>query len=358
MIAAAQRIRSGEEAIPAIEERLRGLEEAERGLHGSLEGRRSTMAEMLAALQRIGRKPPPALLVRPDDALRAVRAAIALGAVLPQMRSEAEALASDLAELARVRRESGSERDRLAAELSALSQQRERMALLVEERQRRQSEIEKALEAERDHAVRLARQADNVKDLIAKLEQNLDTAGRAARAAARAAEEAKSQSARPDLAALKDPGRLAPAIAFAAARGMLPRPVNGVTTRDFGAPDRVGGTDKGVSITTRAAAQVTSPCDGWVVYAAPYRSYGQLLILNAGGGYHVLLAGMERISVELGQFVLTGEPVAVMGSGAQPGSIVAAGSSQPVLYIEFRKDGAPVDPTPWWATNEGEKVRG
>ena len=102
---------------------------------------------------------------------------------------------------------------------------------------------------------------------------------------------------------------------------------------------------------------MTAPCDGWVVYAGPFRSYGQLLILNAGGGYHVLLAGMERISVDLGQFVLTGEPVAVMGGGPQSAAAVATGSSQPVLYIEFRKDGSPVDPSPWWAS-DSEKVRG
>jgi septal ring factor EnvC (AmiA/AmiB activator) len=82
------------------------------------------------------------------------------------------------------------------------------------------------------------------------------------------------------------------------------------------------------------------------------------LILNAGGGYHVLLAGMERISVDLGQFVLTGEPVAVMGGPAQVSAAMTTGSKQPVLYVEFRKDGAPIDPSPWWATNESEKVRG
>ena len=87
-------------------------------------------------------------------------------------------------------------------------------------------------------------------------------------------------------------------------------------------------------------------------------NYSQLLILNAGGGYHVLLAGMERISVDLGQFVVTGEPVAVMGGGAQSAVAKASGASQPVLYVEFRKDGVPVDPGPWWAANEGQKVRG
>ena len=121
----------------------------------------------------------------------------------------------------------------------------------------------------------------------------------------------------------------------------------------------LGGTQKGLSIAARAGAQITSPCDGWVVYAGPFRSYGQLLILNAGGGYHVLLAGMERTSVDLGQFVLTGEPVAVMGGGSHGiRGRQRPGLKQPVLYVEFRKDGTPIDPSPWWATTEGEKVRG
>jgi septal ring factor EnvC (AmiA/AmiB activator) len=82
------------------------------------------------------------------------------------------------------------------------------------------------------------------------------------------------------------------------------------------------------------------------------------LILNAGGGYHVLLAGMERVSVDIGQFVLTGEPVAMMGSGSKVAAILTVGSSQPILYVEFRKDGTPIDPSPWWAISEGEKARG
>jgi len=81
------------------------------------------------------------------------------------------------------------------------------------------------------------------------------------------------------------------------------------------------------------------------------------LILNAGDGYHIVLAGMDRVSVDVGQFVLTGEPVAVMGASPPMAASLAAGSNQPVLYIEFRKDGTPVDPSPWWA-NEGEKARG
>jgi septal ring factor EnvC (AmiA/AmiB activator) len=162
----------------------------------------------------------------------------------------------------------------------------------------------------------------------------------------------------PDLAALNDPGRMTPAVAFADLRGQLHLPVNGSAIHAFGDPNGIGGTQKGVSIAATPGAQITAPCDSWVVYAGPFRSYGQLLILNAGGGYHVLLAGMERISVDLGQFVLTGEPVAVMGGQTPASAAMAAGSKQPVLYVEFRKGGTPIDPSPWWATNEGEKVRG
>ena len=197
----------------------------------------------------------------------------------------------------------------------------------------------------------MAAQVDNLKDLIGKLEQNLDPKTREAREAARSDQ-------RPALSAFRDPGRLAPAVAFASLRGQVPIPVNGVKLKGFGAPDGNGGVEKGVSIATRAGAQVTAPADGWVVYSGPFRSYGQLLILNVGGGYHVLLAGMDRISVDLGQFVLAGEPVAMMGNGSQIAAILATSTSQPVLYIEFRKDGAPVDPGPWWAAGEGEKVRG
>jgi septal ring factor EnvC (AmiA/AmiB activator) len=304
----------------------------------------------------MGRRPPPALLVGPEDAAKTVRSAIVLGAVLPELRAQAETLASDLSKLVKLREELAAGRSRLAGNIVTLNDERQRMSLLVEERQRKQGETEKALQSERQAASILARQVDNLKDLIGRLETGLDSATRTAREAAKAAEDQKN--ARTDLAALTDPGRLAPLVEFAAARGRLPMPVNGVKLRDFGASDGVGGTERGVTVATRAAAQVTSPCDGWVVYAGPFRSYGQLLILNAGGGYHILLAGMERISVDPGQFVLTGEPVAVMGGGPQSAAAVAIGSSQPVLYVEFRKDGTPVDPSPWWATTDSEKVRG
>ena len=351
LLTTAGRLRLAENNIAATETRLRKLEDKERTVRKSLDSRRAVITEILAALERIGRRPPPAIMTSPDDALLTVRTAMLLGAVLPEMRGEADALAADLLELARVRNDMGVEREAIGRDVAAFSSDQQRMTLLVQERQKKQAEAEKALDAQRQRTALLARQADNLKDLIARLERDAATRPGGEKPASPA-------DGKPNFAALKDPGRLAPAIAFASAKGALPLPVNGVRIRDFGSPDGLGGSEKGLWIASRAAAQVTAPCDGWVVYAGPFRSYGQLLILNAGGGYHILLAGMERISVDPGQFVLTGEPVAVMGGGPQSAAAVATGSSQPVLYVEFRKDGTPVDPSPWWATTDSEKVRG
>lgn len=357
LIDVAAQVRDIETRIGDAEARLRPLDSREQQIRGSLDSRRTEVVEVLAALQRAGRRAPPALLVRPEDALQSLRTAMLLGSVVPELRARAEKLAGDLSELIALRRTIASERDHLAADRDKLKDDQIRLAALVDERQRKQSAVEKDMEAEGARAVALSRQVDSLQGLISKMEQDLKSAAKAAATASLQGAPA-TLNGKPNLGGLKDPARLSPAIAFASAKGLFALPVNGVKIREFGGSDGAGGVEKGISLATRPGAQVTTPCDGWVVYAGPFRSYGQLLILNAGGGYHVLIAGMERISVNIGQFVLTGEPVATMGTTSQVASILATNASQPVLYIEFRKDGTPIDPGPWWAANEGEKVRG
>jgi murein hydrolase activator len=357
LIDIAAQVRSVETRIGDAETRLRPLDSREQQIRGSLDSRRSEIVEVLAALQRAGRRTPPALLVRPEDALKSLRTAMLLGSVVPELHARAVKLADDLGELVTLRKNIASERDQLAVDRDKLKNDQTRLAALVDERQRQQSSAEKDMEAEGARAISLSKQVDSLQGLIAKMEQDLKSAAKAAATASLQGTPA-APNGKPNLGALKDPARMSPAIAFASAKGLFAFPVNGAKIREFGGSDGAGGVEKGISLATRAGAQVTTPCDGWVVYAGPFRSYGQLLILNAGGGYHVLIAGMERISVNIGQFVLTGEPVATMGTKSQVASILAANASQPVLYVEFRKDGTPIDPGPWWAANEGEKVRG
>ena len=357
LIDIAGQVRAVETRTTDAEARLRPLDGREQQIRDSLDSRRTEIVEVLAALQRAGRRTPPALLIRPEDALQSLRTAMLLGAVVPELRVRAEKLASDLSELVTLRKTIAAERDKLAVDRDRLKDDQIRLAALVDERQRKQSAIERDMEAEGARAVALSKQADSLQGLIAKMELDLKSAAKAAAAASLQGTPA-APNGKPNLGGFKDPARLSPAVAFASAKALFAYPVNGTKIRDFGGSDGAGGVEKGISLATRAGAQVTTPCDGWVVYAGPFRSYGQLLILNAGGGYHVLIAGMERISVNIGQFVLTGEPVATMGKTSQVASILATTASQPVLYVEFRKDGTPIDPGPWWAANEGEKVRG
>ncbi|WP_181701563.1 murein hydrolase activator EnvC family protein [Chthonobacter albigriseus] len=351
LLEVAARVQALEGSITETESRLAKLVTEETAIRVRLAGRRDVLAEVLAAAQRIGRRPPPALVVKPEDAVGAVRSAILLGAVMPELRVEAEALAADLSALVDVRARAEAERDGLRTEASRFAEDQERLSLLLDEKAATSATRTAALESERVKAGELANRARSLEELIGTMEKNLEGARKAAEAAAEAA-----RLARPPPT---DTGRLQPAMAFTEAKGQLSLPVRGVEIQQFGDDNGVGGQTQGVSVATRAGARVTSISDGWVVFAGPFRSYGQLLILNAGDGYHVVLAGMERIDVELGQFVLAGEPVGVMGNQRLASTAAPDASfSQPVLYIEFRKDGASIDPAPWWAASQDRKVRG
>ncbi len=360
LIETAERVRGTEDRIQGLEQRLQTLGASETAIRRSLQSRRGVIVEVFAALQRMGRRPPPAVLVRPEDMLEAVRASIMLGAVLPELRSEAEVLATDLGELVRLKAAIATDRTTLNGELAGLNREQARLAALMEARQSRIAEVERNVGAERQKAEDLARQAGTLKELIDRMEAEITGAQRAAEEARKAAE-AQQRETREKFAqlAFRDPARLAPKIPFAEARGLLPRPVSGDMSLEFGAPDGYGGTTRGISITTRQKASVVSPADGWVAFAGPFRSYGRLLIINAGGGYYILLAGMDQINVDVGQFVLAGEPVATMGEAPLMSLIGAAiEKNNPVLYVEFRKDGGSIDPGPWWAKSQSEKVRG
>jgi septal ring factor EnvC (AmiA/AmiB activator) len=332
--------------IEDIATRLEGLKAQEDALRASLAARRSVLAEVLGALQRMGLNPPPAILVKPEDALASVRSAILLGAVVPELRQETDMLIADLAELSRVAASIEAERLRLTAAVGEQFAEKQRLSLLLAEKQRLRHDHEAALGAEQKRSEELADKAKSLKELIAALEREAEAAAAKRRAEA---EKARREA---ELAELPVPeaNRLAAAVPFPALKGQLALPVTGRIGRRFGQEDSNGGVMLGDMVATQSAAIVTAPADGSVLYAGPFRSYGQLLILNAGDGYHVVLAGMNRISVALGQSVLAGEPVGAMGEArVASNSASSGGNNAPELYVEFRKDGKPVDPAPWWA---------
>lgn len=339
LIQAARTERKLSDEAHAIGERIHALGGQEEALRASLAERRGVLAEVLGALQRMGLNPPPALLVRPEDALSSVRSAILLGSVVPEMRAETEILITDLSELRRLVATISAERDKLLETVAEQVTEKERLGALIAEKAKLREQSQEVLEAERQRAGELAAKASSLQELISTLENEI--------ASARAAAEAANA---PPERPVPEQNRLAGPVPFKAMLGQVSMPVSGRVDLRFGEDDGAGGTSFGDIVTTQSGAIVTAPSDGSVLYAGPFRSYGQLLILNAGDGYHIVLAGMDRINVSLGQSVLAGEPVGTMGKARLASAVALAdGNKEPELYVEFRKDGKPIDPAPWWA---------
>ena len=352
LIAAGQRVKLAEIEISASEEKLKGLIDKETDLNARLDDEDEGVSSLVATLARISRNPPPALVVAPSDALGAARAAMLISEVVPQLRDKAKQVTADLAELSAVRKKAQDETETLKANYSVLFEEQLRIATLIEARKLGLKRAGTDLTAEEKKAEELAARSGSLNQLITSLSQRIASE-------ADAAQQVPAKTPDEIKLALADTSRTTPAFDFAAGRGLLARPAAGVTITDFGADDGFGGSSEGISIVTRADAEVLAPTDGWVLYKGPYLNYGQIVILNPGDGYSVLLAGLETIDVDVGQFVLLGEPIGNMGLRTVGRAVTtSAGASRPTLYVEIRDGDKPVDPARWWRNEENETRNG
>ncbi|MCD1633209.1 murein hydrolase activator EnvC [Martelella mediterranea] len=365
LVASAERRRGLEEQIAAAETRLGELSDEEDRLKTSLNAERDVLADVLAALQRMGRDPPPALLVAPGDALDSVRSAILLNGVVPEMRARMETVLADLTSLRTVKAEQQQARDGLAADLDSLAEESRRMDLLIAENEKSRETSAEQLEAERRQAELLAARATDLNGLISSLETEITSARNAALLARQEAEkrrqmtEAQQIEARQRaLSATPDKNRITPAYPFSDLKGRLILPVAGEILRRYGDPDGTGHRATGMTIAARPGALVSAPADATVVYAGRFRSYGEMVILNVGDGYHIVMTGMDDLKVRQGDFIFSGEPLAEMGTRRiASAATMALETDRPTLYIEFRHNGKPVDSQPWWVDNIDGKAR-
>ncbi len=365
LIDSASRRKTMDRKIEDSERALTDLKVKEGGVRRSLHERRGLLAEVLAALERMGRNPPPALLVSPDDALNSVRSAILLGAVVPGMRKATEKLLADLGELSTLEASTAKEKADLSATLTSGLEEERRMDLLIAENDRQSKESAAQIEDERKRAEQLAGKATSLEGLVASLESQIGSV-RSAATAAREEEQRRqmmTDEQRAEAKALAESGvpdknRIAPAYRFSDLKQKLELPVAGNILRHFGDDDGTGHTAAGMTLATGPGALVTAPADGLVVYAGAFRSYGQMIILDTGDGFHMVLSGMDAIKTRQGKFVFAGEPVAVMGEKrVASATALALETNKPTLYIELRKDGKPVDSQPWWTAKDTGKAR-
>jgi murein hydrolase activator len=348
--AAALATQESEEDLSAVESRLAGLDAEALARSAELERRRADLASLLSALSRLARNPPEAMLLMPSPPLDTVRAARLLGDAVPPIEAQAREVASEVAELQSLRDRVAAEREAAAAATQRLADHRETLRALVARRAELYEQAETAHAEAAQQIEALARQAADLRDLLHRLDEN-----RAAPPPPRA----DSLQARVTDGLAQHLRRLGEG------RGQMAFPARGRVLLAYGQAGDGGQPARGLTIETRPGAEVVAPYDGKIVFAGPFRGYGGILIIEHGEGYHTLLAGLGRIDVSVGQLVATGEPVGTASSPnaagppdvSAPADIYSKGAAGPVLYVELRRHGQPINPLPWLATSNG-KVSG
>ena len=285
-----ERLVVADDDVGAKRARLEALHRRESALVAELGRDRGQLARLLSALQLFRRNPPPALLVSPGDARDAVRAAILIRAMTPQLQARAEGYARRARAVSALRRDAAAASEELFTAESLVAD----------------------------------RKGDLERQIVEKT----------------ALERAYAQEALTGDAEQRTLGALTDGLVPRPATGplTLAAPVPGPFVHRFGEAMPAGGRAAGVSIRTEKGHAVASPAAATVEYAGPLNGWGVVLILRAQGAYHLILAGMDQVSVAPGQSV---------AAGATVGRMTGHGPSAPELYFEVREDGASVDPARW-----------
>jgi septal ring factor EnvC (AmiA/AmiB activator) len=302
------------------------------------------MAPLLPLIERLSLYPAETMLAVPGQPDQTVRAVMVLHGIARQLQAEAAALRVEQAKLDAATQAAQAEAPKLAAAEAAQQQQEAALDLQIAAARADQQQAEADADAAAARAATEAAKAESLRTMLADLEvQRRADEARAREAAALAERHRKPKEAAADREQAKALGGAAGAGTIASTAqpaGQLTAPVAGSVFRSWGDPTDAGPAI-GISYHAAPSARVVSPCSGRVDFAAPFRSYGELLIVDCGGGYRAVLAGFERLDANVGQRVRQGEPVGVMPNWV-PGS-----GARPSLYVELRHGGAPVNPAPW-----------
>ncbi len=321
LVAAAANRDQLEREVESTETRLIRMRASERDANAKLMANRAALEDVVIALIAMERDRPPALAVRPDNAAEAARAAILMGEVAPILEGRARKAAQDISQLRNLRQTILMQNQRYREANTRLQTARQTIGVLIEQRRTLQARLLRDAQTERGRIAEIVRRAGDLRDLVTRLGGTLPGVG--------------------DNSAQKGP---AFASGFERARGQISYPAVGQIVIGFDARLEEGGRSEGVTIRTRRAAQVVSPYDGEVEFAGPFRSYGRVLIINVGSGYHLVLAGLATTFAEAGQEVLAGEPIGEMATDAR---IV------PNLYMEVRQASEPQNPALWLKRPDG-----
>ncbi len=334
LIETANSIQEAERKITTLETSITELETEKGEAEIALKAESSNLSDVLAALQSLEMSKPPALLVSPEDANKAARAAMLLSDAAPAVEARAARLREAIERLAMLSAQLDSERAAYERTNKELASRRDVLAELMAQKEKERDVAASLAAAAQKETARLAVKATSLREMV----QRLERLAHSVTPRLKPPPPKKPVLSDLDLSPAIKPVAPAPFIGtknFAEARGRLRPPVAGRLTGEFGKARPEGGLFEGIRLAARDQAIVTAPFEGRVVVARDWRPIGNLVVLDVGGGYHILLLGVANILVEENQQITAGEPVATMAEGGAD------------LDLQIRKKGEPVNPALW-----------
>ena len=342
MVNYANLIQNNEEKISSMETELQQLQTELSSAEAEFSIEDENLIKTLSALQNLALKPTESLFVQPLTPVEIIRSAMLLRETVPYLEQNAQRIKGKLEQIEKQKQKVENQFNQIKKRKQTLENEHAELKSLAQKKSALRKSIEKQSAVAKKKVAQLASQAQDLRDLLNKLEKERLAQKRRQEQEAekkRLAEERRKkqeESQRADLIKLKPQAIKELGEGFIQAKGKLPMPARGRIVTRYGEETSKGVSSKGIIVKTRPQAQVISPFDGNVIFAGPFRGYGNLIIIEHGAGYLSLLAGLDSIDCELGQMLLAGEPVGQMPD-----------SSESKLYIEIRKDNHPINPLTW-----------
>ncbi len=309
-----------EQVVDTISDKIRIYSSEEKTIRNNLNDKKIDIDKILITLQRIQRFQLNKLQISEDKIFKDINTSHLLSAILPQITDISNNLKSELTALNQLKKEIYKEQQNLNSAKKSMSREKIALNRLIDRKSELRGKLIIETKENKEKIKKLAQNAQSLKILIKKLSSNN-----------------KSLLKRSSKLNKLDNN------SFPSSKGKLPLPVKGIIKTTYGEKNRLGTRSKGLTVETITKASVISPHEGEIVFAGPFRNYGNLLIISYGSGYHILFSGLDSINGYVGKWIMAGEPIGRMGKNSK--------DFKPELYIELRKNGEPVDPNKWIVIN-------
>ncbi len=335
MVRSAKAVQEKEDLLARLQAKLTELKKQETQLKTDLALSDKQMVDVVTALQTLALRPDEVVLLEPQSPIMHLRSRMMLNYALPQVKTMNEKFLKDLASLSETKAKIEQQAQSVKTTQAQLNERATQMNKLIRQKSLLQAQYDATHQKSRKRVVSLANQAKDLKELLEKLEA--EKKKRAAEEARRKAELAKAQAqSKYEETSAPTSSTHLPKGSFVKVKGSLNYPVRGKIVEQFNDITSTGLHAKGLTIEAAGGSTVTNPYNGVVLFSGPFKSYGQLLIIDNGDDYLTLLAGMESMNVSEGQEIIAGEPVGRLKSGTGR------------LYMEIRHKGQAINPKPWF----------